>query len=464
MSAEGFRRRPSFTVGSGPAAGVAAALHRAGTPDAIVIECGGTSTNVSVVKRGRPVLRSIRVMGRPTAIRSIDSWVVGAAGGSMALVGRRRVSEVGPRSAHVAGLDYASFAAPEDLEGAELELVSPHEGDPDRYAIVRAGGRSFALTVTCAANALGLVGDGAHASGSRAAALAAYDPLARRLRLDGPEAAARVVLDGALEKIAAAVGDAARAHELDGEVPLVALGGAAEAIVPELAGRTRRPLVRPSDPEVLSSVGAAISLVRAEVTRSPNGNGTGELSRVAVAREAERACVDAGAAPGTVSVEADYEPEEAVIRAVATGAVALESGAASREPARLEERRKAAAGALGTAPEDLSPAAITDFYAVFRNGGEAGAAVVDERGAVPLAEQGAIVVEGEGDGFLAVLGRSIDDAALNLGVVSMLPRVTVLAGPCMLDLSDARRADEILSAAREAIDVHPGGAVALIAR
>jgi hypothetical protein len=226
----------------------------------------------------------------------------------------------------------------------------------------------------------------------------------------------------------------------------------------------RRPLVRPSDPEVLSSIGAAISLVRAEVTRSPNGNGNGELSRVAVAREAERACVDAGAAPGTVSVEADYEPDEAVVRAVATGAVALESGAASREPASLEERREAAAGALGTASEDLSAAAITDFYAVFRTGGERGAAVVDERGAVPLAEHGAAVIEGEGDGFLAILERAVDEAALNLGVVSMLPRVTVIAGPCLLDLSDARRAEEILSGAREAIDEHPGGAVALIAR
>ena len=46
-------------------------------------------------------------MDLSTAIRAIDSWVVGAAGGSMARLGRRRVAEVGPRSAHVAGLPYA---------------------------------------------------------------------------------------------------------------------------------------------------------------------------------------------------------------------------------------------------------------------------------------------------------------------------------------------------------------------
>src|SRR5581483_4823598 len=101
MSVDAFRRRPSQTIGSGPAAGVAAALHELGVADAVVVECGGTSSNVSVVKRGRAVLRALKVMGRPTCIRSIDSWVVGAAGGSLARIGRRRILDVGPRSAHI---------------------------------------------------------------------------------------------------------------------------------------------------------------------------------------------------------------------------------------------------------------------------------------------------------------------------------------------------------------------------
>ena len=87
MSLEAFRAAPSFTIGSGPAAGVAAALHQLSLSDGIVLECGGTSSNVSVVKGGRTVLRTLRVMGRPTSIRSVDSWVVGAAGGSLGRVG-----------------------------------------------------------------------------------------------------------------------------------------------------------------------------------------------------------------------------------------------------------------------------------------------------------------------------------------------------------------------------------------
>src|SRR6185503_1298739 len=100
------------------------------------VECGGTSSNVSVIKRGRPVLRTLRVMGRPTCIRAIDSWVVGAAGGSLARMQGRRIAEVGPRSAHVAGLPYACFADPDELRGAELEFFSPGAGDPEKYATV----------------------------------------------------------------------------------------------------------------------------------------------------------------------------------------------------------------------------------------------------------------------------------------------------------------------------------------
>ncbi len=212
MSVNEFRRRPSFTIGSGPAAGVSAALHQLEIRDGIVVECGGTSSNVSVIKNGRPVLRTLRVMGRPTCVRSIDSWVVGAAGGSMARVGRRKLEDVGPRSAHLAGLPYACFASPEELADAELELRSPRDGDPADYAVVRAAGGTFALTATCAANVLG-VADDAYAAGNRDAAVLAFAPLAERLRTS-VEDAARKVLDGAARRIADAVAEAAKQHDL----------------------------------------------------------------------------------------------------------------------------------------------------------------------------------------------------------------------------------------------------------
>ncbi|MDQ3890612.1 MAG: hydantoinase/oxoprolinase family protein [Actinomycetota bacterium] len=459
MSVEAFRRRPSFTVGSGPAAGVAAALHQLALRDGIVVECGGTSSNVSVVRRGRPALRSLRVMGRPTCIRSVDSWVVAAGGGSMARIGRRRIAEAGPRSAHISALPYASFARPDDLAGAELELVAPLPGDPVDYAVVRAGGRLYAVTATCAANALGLVPPEAYPAGSREAALLAFAALARSLRSDADETA-QALLERAVAKIADVVAAAAREHDLERDVPLVALGGAGEALVPEVARRLGRPVVRPHHPEVLSSIGTALSLVRAEALRTASG----ETLALAVAREAERACVEAGAAPGTVTVETSYEPRERVLRAVATGAVALETGSAARSPADQEERLSCAADALGIGQEALSLVARNDFYYVFSENGSGRVAVVDRLGSVPLAENAHRVLAGEGVEFLDELRAEVAAKALHLGVATISPRVSLIFGPRILDLSDARRPDDIMGAAERALAGHDGPAVAVVAR
>jgi N-methylhydantoinase A/oxoprolinase/acetone carboxylase beta subunit len=457
MSVTEFRRRPSLTVGSGPAAGVAAALHQLGVRDAIVVECGGTSSNVSVVKHGRPLLRSLRVMGRPTCIRAIDSWVVGAAGGSLARLRGRKLAEVGPRSAHVAGLAYACYAEPDALRGAELEVISPRAGDPEAYAVVRTASGRYALTATCAANALGLVPDDSYAMGSRESALLAFAPLARRFR-SSPDEAARRILEAAARKIADAVAEAACQHDLDRAVPLVALGGAGDVLVGEVARLLGRDVLRPQHPEVLSSIGAALSLVRAERTRSA----VGDTTTTELAREAERACVEAGAAPSTVVVETAYDAKHQLLRAIATGAVALETGAATRLRLRPPERHAAAADALRVEVDALSLLASNDFYCVYSENGSGRVAVVDELGLVPVAERARHIFAGRGAEFVERLRKELQSSSLHLGVATMLPRVLLVCGSRILDLSDARRAEEILAAAERALAEHEDRAVAVV--
>ena len=457
MSVDEFRRRPSFTIGSGPAAGVSAALHQLEIRDGIVVECGGTSSNVSVIKNGRPLLRTLRVMGRPTCVRSIDSWVVGAAGGSMARVGRRRLEDVGPRSAHLAELPYACFATPEELADARLELRSPRAGDPAGYAVICAAGGDFTLTATCAANALGLA-DGAYAAGSRDAARLAFAPLAERLRMTVDEAATRM-LDGAARRIADAAAEAAKQHALRDDVPLVALGGSGDVLVARVAELLGRPMVRTEHPEVLSSIGAALSLVRVELDR----NGVSALDVPALATEAEAACIAAGAAPASITVETAYDEADRILRAVATGAAALETGPVGAEPADDRRRLEAAADALELAPADLTLLAANDFYRVFSENGSGRVAVVDARAAIPVAEDARCVFAGEGTEFLDRLRVELREHTRELGVATMLPRVVLVSGSRILDLSDARRPEDVLTAAERALDT-PGTAVAVLAR
>lgn len=463
MGTAAFRRSPALTIGSGPAAGVAAALHREQITDAIVIECGGTSTNVSVVKGGRPVLRTIKVMGRPTALRSIDSWVVGAAGGSMPLVGKLgRIAAVGPRSAHLAGLPYACFSDPAELADATLELIAPERGDPERYAVLGAGGRRYAVTATCAANALGRVKPGSHAEGAPEAARLAFEAMARSLH-GSAEQLAEAVLERATSEIAKAVGDAVRTHGLDGDLTLVALGGSAGALAGPVAERVGARTVFPADGAVLSSIGTALSLVRAEATKGLVGAESGS-ERTALARQAERECVRNGAEPSSVSVELSYDADQRVIRAVATGAAALESGAPIRPAVDERARRAAASRALSIPAERLHVLCPGAYYTVYSENGSGGVAAVDGCGGIALAERSRAAFRGEGDAFVEQLRSELAGASLNLGIATMLPRVSLVCGSRVLDLSDATRTEEIVEAARRLVAERAEPAVAVIAR
>lgn len=459
MDMEGFRRTPVFTLSSGPAAGVAAALHELDVSDAVVLESGGTSSNVSVIKGGRPALRTVKVMGRPTCVRSIDSWVVGAAGGSMGRLRRRGIAEVGPRSAHIAGLPYACFASPEELVGADLARVAPRAGDPATYAAVRSPRATYAITATCAANALGLVPAGDYAHGSGGAAQHAFAALGKALKKDA-EILAREFVELAADKIAAAVEEAAHQHKLPREAPIVALGGAAGALAPVVAERVGRRVEQPVHAEVLSSIGTALSLIRAQVERSAPA----DADTLDVAREAELACVRSGAAPNTVAVETSYDARHAVVRAVATGAVALEAGAAGRQPIGTEDGRTVASRALSSSAESLELVAETDYYRIYSENGSGKVAVIDPSGAVSLAESAAQIISGSPEEVSEQLTATIDRRSIRVGLATVPPRVFLVCGPHLLDLSAARRPEEIVEVARRAIAEHPDHPVAIVVR
>jgi N-methylhydantoinase A len=96
-------RHGSWTVLSGPAGGAigaARAAAEAGAPEAVCLDMGGTSSDVSVVSRGRAQESGGReVAGRALALPMVDVHTVGAGGGSIAWRDSGGALRVGPRSA-----------------------------------------------------------------------------------------------------------------------------------------------------------------------------------------------------------------------------------------------------------------------------------------------------------------------------------------------------------------------------
>jgi N-methylhydantoinase A len=103
MSTEAVVKRPVNTILSGPAAGVlgAAFIARlAGYPNAISLDMGGTSTDVSLAAGGSARIRADTMISEyPVKIPITDVTTIGAGGGSIAYVSATGALHVGPRSA-----------------------------------------------------------------------------------------------------------------------------------------------------------------------------------------------------------------------------------------------------------------------------------------------------------------------------------------------------------------------------
>lgn len=461
---EGFRKGPARTLYSGPAASVAGVLRHSRVDDGIVIEVGGTSTNVAAINSGRPALSYVRVASHSTALRAVDVRVIGVAGGSMLRARRSRFSGmgvygVGPRSAHIAGLRYACFLDATEIIGAAPELFAPKPGDPADYLGIRlVSGELVALTNTCAANAAGIIDAGDYAQGSTAAASAAFAVVGPMLELDGAEVARRM-LEASGNAVAELVAAVADEHDLVNP-RIVAVGGGAGGLGRYTAKLLGLECSVPEHAEVISSVGDALSLIRTEreqTVRNPTAAEIAEL--IAAAREDALA---AGAAVESLDVRFEADPERSQVRAIATGAVALHSGAVpGRQPIDEQEATRilTAAGAGGTARAEgafwwAQTAGRNDLVRLV---------VLDRFGDVALDESGALVVinaaaSGGRSAELAGLAAAVEQHTRHLGPVALAPTVWVLTANQLLELGSGNHVETVTAL------VGDGTALALVTR
>lgn len=362
MSLDEMRRRPLLTVLSGPAAGVAGALMRERISEGLFLETGGTSTDVSVIRRGKVAVRHATILGKTSYLSALDVRTVGVGGGSMVRIGGGKVITVGPRSAHIAGLPYACFATPDELRGASLATVRPMADDPADYAVIDAAGGRFAITMTCAANALGRVPEGDFARADQEMARAALVPLAVVLGVDVATAAARV-LDAGTGQVRSVVDAMTSDYRLDKDsIVLVGGGGGAASVTPHLAADTGYEGRIARHNEVISPIGVALALVREQIERIIPGADQEQI--LAVRAEAERAVIAQGAAADGVEVEVTVDPQSNTVRAVATGATELRTQDRAHR-ADDKERLRAAAASLRTEPAHVQVLAGTPAHTVY---------------------------------------------------------------------------------------------------
>jgi len=439
MDVAEVERRPILTMLSGPAAGIAGALFHENVTDGIFIEVGGTSADCSVIRRGQPQMRPARIGGHRTLLRTLDVRTLAVAGGSLARLQNGRIAAVGPRSAHIAGYAYAAFSDVATIAGARADI-----GD-GVVALLALDGARIAITPTCAANALGIVPEGAFARGNADAAREGCARAAAALGMDG-DALARAILDAASLRLGAVVKELLADYRLDrATTVLVGGGGGAAALVPYAAQQLGLEYRIARDAEVISPLGVALALVRDVVERTIVDPTAGDLARIR--REAIDAAVAAGATAERVDVVVEVDTARNRVRATASGATALVERDAVTAAVDDSDRINAAAEHLRAAPDAVRIVAQTATLAVIAS--ERAAAVVDERGVVRLVLPSARVRAIRRGQLAAVLARAIDEDTTYGDVGRALPDLFVLRRSRIAEFTGMADADQLAALAEE---------------
>ncbi len=390
MELSEMRKRPVLTMLSGPAASVVGALMYLRASNGIYFEVGGTTTNIGVIKNGRPAVEYSIVGGHRTYISSLDVRVLGVAGGSMVRAGDHKLIDVGPRSAHIAGMDYAVYT--DCVEDPELEFFSPREGDPADYVAIRLkDGRRITLTNSCAANVLGLVKPTDYAYGNADSARRAMQPLADYLGVS-VERCAEMILEKAYAKIEPVILEFIDKYHLEkSQNTLVALGGGASALIPFSSRRLEMPYDIPEHAEVISSIGVALAMVRDVVERVLPNPTTEDI--IELKKEARMMAVKSGAVPESVVVQIEVDSQSSKVTAIAMGSTEVQATDLLKVCDEAE-MRSIAARSMQLSPDEVELAEHDDLFYVFahRTGDATAMRIVDKKGFVRV-QRGDAAVE-----------------------------------------------------------------------
>lgn len=435
MEISEMRKRPILTALSGPAASVMGSLMYLRASNAIYFEVGGTTTNIGVIKNGRPGVDYANIGGHDTYISSLDVRILGCAGGSMVRISDSDVIDVGPRSAHIAGCEYACFTPEEEIVDPQIVMLSPKEGDPNDYVAIKlSNGKMVCFTNTDAANVLGLVDEKYFAHGNVASARKAMQPVADRLGITVEELATKI-LDKDYEKVKACIDALAEKYQLDAEaMRLVGCGGGAASLVPYCAEKMGLQYSIPENAEVISSIGVALAMVR-DVVERVMPNPTQDDIR-AIKQEAVDQAISSGADPDTVEVHIDIDSTTGKVTAIATGSTEVKTTDLQKEVDEPEALELVTED-FGKRVSDIGLFDKTGHFFVFQGQKkeQRPVRVVDKKGFVRVQVSNAVVSRTTVAAYKDEVERLWEEASVFTADSVMRPDYFICVGPRVCDYS-----------------------------
>lgn len=442
MDIEEMRKRPVLTMLSGPAASTVGALMYLKVSNGIFVEVGGTSTDIGVIKNGRPMVDYAVVGGQRTMVSSMDVHVSGVAGGSMIRANKSGVNHVGPRSCHIANLPYIAYTPLEELTNLKVVNIVPQEGDPDDYiALENDKGKQFALTTTCAATALGIISEGDYSYGSKEATLRGFEVFGEYLGMSAEETAT-AVLDNAADTCIEVIEELADKYKVErSQISLVGGGGGAKVLVPFIAKKMNLPHSLADKAEVISSIGVALALVQDVVERVIPDPTQEDI--VQIRQEASDAAIQSGASSETIEVQIEIDTKTSRVKAIATGSTEASTKDLS-VTVDVEKAKEIVAESMQTSLSDVDLIAENDHFFVFgrKKGNEQEIRIIDNKGVIRRQRADGEAETTTPGGARSVANRYWEELAVYKSDIKLYPDVYMCIGGQVIDyegLTDANQ-------------------------
>lgn len=453
MSINEVRKRPILTMLSGLAAGVAGALMYEKVSDGIFFEAGGTSVDISVIKNGKVMIKYAQVGGFKTYLRSLDVRTLGVAGGSMVRVADGKIVDVGPRSAHIANLDYECFTPADQFGHPSVDYVSPRPSDPAEYAVIKTDEGTFSYTLAGAANLLGYVPPDDYAHGIDESNKVAWDVLGQHLGMTGEEAARKVV-DRAIEKLTPTIEDLIADYDLDPNlVTFVGGGGSASVLAPALAESFKTKFKIAKNAPYISTIGVALAMVREQIERSITNPTDQDIKQIRA--DVIEKIVQSGANEATVDVNVEIDSQRNVVRAVATGATELRQKNFNEVALTDDQVVHIGQEALDANPDTLTLDASTGRWKLINSNTTSGmlfmkrkrqdSVVIDREGVVRFKQRQTHSTVCTKSEIQDKLVPFIDDYTTYSDANATIPKVFLFYKEKMLDLTGMQTIDQLLS-------------------
>lgn len=435
MEINEMKKRPILTMLSGPAASVIGALMYLRASNGIYFEVGGTSTNIGVIKNGRPTVDYSIIGGHRTYVNSLDVRVLGVAGGSMVRAKKGEVIDVGPRSAHIAGMGYACFTDPNLFEGATLYHIKPRPNDPADYVAIKLkNGESVTITNTCAANVLGILAETDYARGNLESSRRAIRLLADEVGMSVEETA-KAILTKSCEKIVPVIEDLIAKYKIEREqIVLVGAGGGAGTLLTFTAKMMNFKYQIPENAEVISSIGVALAMVREMVERTIPNPTAADIAQLK--NEAKGLAMNSGAVEDSIEVYVEIDEQTQKVTAIAMGSTEVKTTDLMKNCTE-EEAVDIAAESIGIVKTEVRMVAANGFIfvATAEKNGKTPVRVVDKKGFIKVQRANGFVKRTTMQNVADTL-RGLWESASNFSSeVRINPDVYVIAGSRVLDYS-----------------------------